>query len=61
MTAQAASREGILKLPARLRRDLILLIVIKLAMLSLLYVLFFAPSHHAEIDMASHISDQRQN
>jgi hypothetical protein len=61
MTAQAASREGILKLPARLRRDLILLIVIKLAMLSLLYVLFFAPSHHTGIDMASHISDQRRN
>ena len=61
MTAQGASRDGILKLPPRLRRDLILLVVIKLAMLSLLYYLFFSPSHRPEIDAVAHISGQRLN
>jgi hypothetical protein len=48
---------GILKLPFRLRRDLILLLALKLAMLALLYVLFFSPAHRPAIDVAAHIAN----
>jgi hypothetical protein len=47
--------DGILKLPGAVRRDLILLIVVKLAMLSLLYWLCFSPSHRPHVDMMGHI------
>ena len=53
--------DGILKLPSRLRRDLILMIVIKAAMLSLLYVLCFSPSHQPNIDTSAHIAGERPN
>ena len=56
---QKPSADGILKLPSRLRRDLIVLVVIKLAMLSLLYCLFFSPSHRPAIDTVSHIAGQQ--
>ena len=52
---RVAFDDGILKLPPRLRRDLILLISIKLAMLFLLYCLFFSPSHRPDIDTLTHI------
>jgi hypothetical protein len=55
---QRVSGEGLLKLPLRLRRDLILLFVIKLAMLGLLYLLFFSPSHQPAIDVVAHIAGQ---
>jgi hypothetical protein len=58
-TEAERSADGILKLPSRLRRDLIILVVIKLAMLSLLYGLFFSPSHRIAIDTASHIAGQQ--
>jgi hypothetical protein len=48
--------EGILKLPARLRRDLILLLALKATMLALLYALFFSPAHQPAIDAAAHIA-----
>jgi hypothetical protein len=48
-----------LKLPARLRRDLILMILIKVALLSLLYFLFFSPSRQPVIDAVAHIASQR--
>jgi hypothetical protein len=50
---------GMLKLPARLRRDLILMILIKVALLSLLYFLFFSPSRQPVIDAVAHIASQR--
>ena len=53
----AASKvAGILRLPARLRRDLLLLISIKLMMLWLLYVLFFSSAHRPAIDVIAHIA-----
>lgn len=61
MAALEAFTDGILKLPPRLRRDLILLILIKLAMLSLLYFLFFSPSHRPDIDAVTHIIGHRLN
>jgi hypothetical protein len=55
------SGEGILKLPRRLQRDLILLFSIKLAMLALLYHLFFSPSHRPAVDTVAHIAGQQLN
>jgi hypothetical protein len=48
----ANSDGGMLKLPFRLRRDLILLLAIKLSMLVALYLLFFSPTHRPAIDPA---------
>ena len=48
--------DGILKLPRDVRRDLILLIAVKLAMLSVLYWLFFSPSHRPVVDAVAHIA-----
>ncbi len=48
--------DGILKLPRAIRRDLILLIAVKLAVLSVLYGLFFSPSHRPVIDVVAHIA-----
>jgi hypothetical protein len=45
-----------LKLPAALRRDLVLLVAVKLIILTVLYEVFFSPSHHPHIDMAMHIT-----
>jgi hypothetical protein len=59
--APSAPGDGILKLPLRLRRDLILLFAIKLAMLGLLYLLFFSPSHRPTIDTVAHIAGQQPN
>jgi len=56
-----ASGDGILKLPVRLRRDLILLFAVKVAMLGLLYLLFFSPSHQPAIDNVAHIAGQQLN
>jgi hypothetical protein len=56
-----ASGDGILKLPMRLRRDLILLFALKLAMLGLLYLLFFSPLHRPAIDTVAHIAGQQPN
>ena len=56
---QRASADGILKLPMRLQRDLIRLFVIKLAMLGLLYLLFFSPSHRPVIDAVTHIASHQ--
>jgi hypothetical protein len=53
------SGEAIFKLPLRLRRDLIVLFTIKLAMLGLLYLLFFSPSHRPAIDTVAHIAGQQ--
>jgi hypothetical protein len=53
--------DGILKLPMRLQRDLILLFAIKLAMLGLLYLLFFSPLHRPAIDTVAHIAGQQLN
>jgi len=49
--------EGIFKLPKALRRDLIILFVIKIAMLTVLYLLFFSPTQRPIIDTAAHILD----
>ncbi|MGA3001181.1 MAG: hypothetical protein ABSE20_05620 [Acetobacteraceae bacterium] len=57
-SGQRAAGDGILKLPVRLRRDLIRLFIIKLAMLGLLYLLFFSPSHRPAIDTVVHIAGQ---
>jgi hypothetical protein len=46
---------GILKLPKVLQRDLILLFVVKLAMLSVLYALFFSPVHRPSVDAEAHL------
>ncbi len=51
-----AAADGILKLPFRLRRDLILLLALKATMLALLYALFFSPAHQPAIDAAAHIA-----
>jgi hypothetical protein len=53
------ANNGILKLPASLRRDLIVLVALKLAALSLLYFLCFSPSHRPTIDAVAHIAGQR--
>ncbi len=45
-----------LKLPPALRRDLVLLVAVKLIILTALYEVFFSPSHHPHIDMAMHIA-----
>lgn len=45
-----------LKLPRALRRDLVLLVAAKLAMLAILYALFFSPGHQPAIDPAAHIA-----
>jgi hypothetical protein len=45
-----------LKLPSALRRDLVLLVAAKLAMLAVLYALFFSPAHRPAIDPAAHIA-----
>ncbi len=50
--------DGILKLPPKLRRDLLVLFLVKLAMLTALYLLFFSPSHRAGIDVLGHIITQ---
>ena len=47
---------GMLKLPRTLRRDLVLLVAAKLAMLAILYALFFSPGHRPAIDPAAHIA-----
>lgn len=54
-----SSNDGILKLPMRLQRDLVVLFVIKLAMLGLLYLLCFAPSHQPAVDVAEQIAGQQ--
>jgi hypothetical protein len=48
--------DGILKLPGDVRRDLIVLVAVKLAMLSVLYCLFFSPSHRPAVDAMAHIA-----
>ena len=48
--------EGILRLPKAMRRDLVLLLAGKLAMLFILYSLFFSPAHHLAIDALAHIA-----
>ncbi len=48
--------DGMLKLPSALRRDLVLLVAAKLAMLAVLYALFFSPAHRPAIDPAAHIA-----
>jgi hypothetical protein len=47
---------GMLKLPRAMRRDLVILIVAKLALLSVLYCLFFSPAHRPAIDAVAHIA-----
>lgn len=54
--AAPAAPEGILRLRSGLRRELLLLISIKVAMLWLLYVLFFSPAHRPAIDVIAHIA-----
>jgi hypothetical protein len=39
-----------------MRRDLIVLVVVKLAALAMIYWAFFSPVHRPEIDVASHIA-----
>jgi hypothetical protein len=58
--ARQESGDGILKLPSRLRRELILLFMVKLAMLGVLYQLFFSPSHRPAIDTVAHIAGQQR-
>jgi hypothetical protein len=48
--------DGVFKLPTAMRRDLAILIIVKLAMLSVLYCLFFAPSHRPAVDVMAHIA-----
>ncbi len=50
---------GMFRLPAALRRDLVLLLAAKLAMLGILYALFFSPAHRPRPDAAAHIADVR--
>lgn len=47
---------GILKMPDALRRDLVLLVVAKLALMAALYVLFFSPTHRPAINAVAHIA-----
>ncbi len=53
---RGAGLGGILRLPNGLRRDLVLLLAAKLALLSVLYALFFSPAHRPAIDIAAHIA-----
>jgi hypothetical protein len=46
---------GVLRLPAALRRHLVLLVAAKFMMLAVLYALFFSPGHRPPIDVAAHI------
>ena len=52
----ASAPAGMLKLPVALRRDLLLLVAAKLAMLGILYALFFSPAHQPAIDAAAQIA-----
>jgi hypothetical protein len=42
--------------PGAIGRNLIVLMAMKLVVLTLLYWLFFSPSHRPEIDVARHIA-----
>jgi hypothetical protein len=47
---------GLFLLPSRLRRDLLAAVLLKAALLTLLYWLFFSPSRWPAIDAAAHIA-----
>lgn len=49
---------GILKLPTALRRDLVLLVAVKVALLAILYSAFFSPSHQSAVDAMAHIAGE---
>jgi hypothetical protein len=48
--------DGMLRLPRAMRRDLIMLVLVKLAVLALIYAAFFSPEHRPVIDVAAHIA-----
>ena len=48
--------DAILRLPRPVRRDLVLVVTAKLAVLALLYWAFFSPSHRPHIDPLLHIA-----
>ncbi|HEX4367242.1 MAG TPA: hypothetical protein VH023_10450 [Rhodopila sp.] len=48
--------EGILRLPKKIQRDLILLVLGKIGALCVLYFLFFSPPHRPPIDILTHIA-----
>jgi len=53
---KTAGSGGILRLRGALQRDLITLVAAKIALLTVLYMLFFSPAHRPAINVVAHIA-----